>query len=924
MALHRTLCNNVETKQLPFPLNSVNPVPKSWLLFQLLITFLLILSQESQAAITNNDKVTTGIGAIIDANSRAGKEVKTAMGIAVQNFNTMSEHYNLSLQFRDSGRDPLLSANAATELIEKNKVKVIVGMETWEEAALVADIGSRAEVVVLSFAAPAMSPPLASHRWPFLIRMANHDSAQMKCIADLASSYDWRKVIVIYEDDAYGGDNDKLTLLSKALQNVSSEIEYCLVLPPFSLLSDPKSAIQEELIQVLDTQSRVFIVLQSSLSMTAHLFREAKKMGLMGRDTAWLVTDTVTSILDSVNSSVISSMEGVLGIKNYYDDSTSSYEKFYAQFRESLRFEYPEEDDFYPGIHALRAYDSIRIISQALENMNGDTSSPKMLLKNISLSDFTGLSGDMRFKAGELSSTPILRIVNVVGKKYKELDFWNPNYSGESAKNLSVRVIWPGDLFGRVPKGWVMPTNAKPMKIGVPNRTSFDKFVKFESIDNKPVGFCIDLFNMVLEKLDYALPHEFVEHEYDSSYDDLIYKVYDKTYDAAVGDITIIAERTKYVDFTQPYTESGLSMIILAKHEDTAWLFMKPFASDMWVVTGVIFIYTMLIIWFLEHRSNPEFRGPLKYQISTALWFTFSSLFFAHKEKIYTNFSRVVVIVWLFLVFILTSSYTASLSSLLTVNKLEPTADISVLLEKGLKVGCDNVSFVNNYLIKVLRFPSENIKTFNTESSYTSEFESNSIAAAFLEIPYEKLFIGQYCQNYTSSMAAYKFGGFGFAFQKGSPIVADFSKAILDLLEDGELKSLEDKWFAPSPECLTTVKNVEIESLTLNNFWGIYLISSLISTTCFILFLIHLLKNFRSLEEVYEANLTPSQKSFWKKTIRLARYFYFGEIEFPRAPTLAQAQNVDEWSSQRTEYYDTSSAISENLQASVPAEIEMH
>jgi ABC-type amino acid transport substrate-binding protein len=107
-----------------------------------------------------------------------------------------------------------------------------------------------------------------------------------------------------------------------------------------------------------------------------------------------------------------------------------------------------------------------------------------------------------------------------------------------------------------------------------------------------------------------------------------------QTYDAIVGDMTILAERSRNVSFTQPYTESGLSLIFPAENEDSAWLFMKPFSWEMWGATIGILIYTMIIIWFLEHHLNPESAGgPLKNQISTTMWFTFSSLFFVHSKS---------------------------------------------------------------------------------------------------------------------------------------------------------------------------------------------------------------------------------------------------------------------------------------------------
>jgi len=92
-------------------------------------------------------------------------------------------------------------------------------------------------------------------------------------------------------------------------------------------------------------------------------------------------------------------------------------------------------------------------------------------------------------------------------------------------------------------------------------------------------------------------------------------------FDGAVGDIAITTERTRMVDFTQPYIESGLVVVApVGKAESHALAFLAPFTPKMWCVTAVFFILVGAVVWILEHRVNDEFRGPPKKQVVTILW----------------------------------------------------------------------------------------------------------------------------------------------------------------------------------------------------------------------------------------------------------------------------------------------------------------
>ena len=89
-------------------------------------------------------------------------------------------------------------------------------------------------------------------------------------------------------------------------------------------------------------------------------------------------------------------------------------------------------------------------------------------------------------------------------------------------------------------------------------------------------------------------------------------------FDAAVGDITIVTDRTKIVDFTQPYTATGLVIVAPIQNSNLgAWVFLKPFTVEMWCATAASFVMIAVVVWILEHRVNDDFRGSPRRQLIT-------------------------------------------------------------------------------------------------------------------------------------------------------------------------------------------------------------------------------------------------------------------------------------------------------------------
>lgn len=98
-----------------------------------------------------------------------------------------------------------------------------------------------------------------------------------------------------------------------------------------------------------------------------------------------------------------------------------------------------------------------------------------------------------------------------------------------------------------------------------------------------------------------------------------------------MGDITILSNRSAYVDFTLTYSELGAGIVVKLDDNDP-WFFLKPLKADLWILSACFVFLTRFTVWLIEHRINEEFQGPPARQVGIALWFAFSTLVYAHSK----------------------------------------------------------------------------------------------------------------------------------------------------------------------------------------------------------------------------------------------------------------------------------------------------
>lgn len=130
-------------------------------------------------------------------------------------------------------------------------------------------------------------------------------------------------------------------------------------------------------------------------------------------------------------------------------------------------------------------------------------------------------------------------------------------------------------------------------------------------------------------------------------------------------------------------------------------------------------------------------------------------------SRVVGNLARFVMAVWIFVVLVLTINYTASLTSLYTVKKFEPTVtDLYDLLRNG-----DTVGYVRTYVHGILiqvGFDNSKLKAFTTMEEIDEAISNGGIAAVVDESPSMKIFIAKYCKKYKMLGPFFKTDGFAF------------------------------------------------------------------------------------------------------------------------------------------------------------------
>ncbi|WP_339845545.1 transporter substrate-binding domain-containing protein [uncultured Halopseudomonas sp.] len=217
-----------------------------------------------------------------------------------------------------------------------------------------------------------------------------------------------------------------------------------------------------------------------------------------------------------------------------------------------------------------------------------------------------------------------------------------------------------------------LPVNAQsdgaPLRVGI---TPVPPFVMTNAEGNWE-GISVDLWRSIAE--DMEQDYELVE----LSFDQLLEGVESGTVDIAVGALTMTADREERFDFTHPFYQTGLSIGVPHNPSGGLWqsfraLFSWQFASLIGSL-GLLLLFVGVLLWLVERRRNPEqFGGTTIEGIGSSFWWAAVTMTtVGYGDKAPTSLpGRLIALVWMFAGLIMVASFTAAITSSLTVSNLQ-------------------------------------------------------------------------------------------------------------------------------------------------------------------------------------------------------------------------------------------------------------
>jgi ABC-type amino acid transport substrate-binding protein len=319
--------------------------------------------------------------------------------------------------------------------------------------------------------------------------------------------------------------------------------------------------------------------------------------------------------------------------------------------------------------------------------------------------------------------------------------------------------------------------------------------------NGKLMGFSIDLWEAVAKEAGFQFETTNVE-----TVPQMLDALKNRQADVAIAAISITAERHAFMDFSQPYYDSGLQILVATNAQSGGGLganLARTFLS--WTtlkVVGILLLVMLVIshlVWWFERRQNAEMY-PEAYGAGVweSFWWTNSMMLAGGCEAKGPMGvpARLLAILWMVASIILIAYFTAVVTTEMTVKSL--AGDISGPGDlTGLKVGTIAGSTAETWLTK----NKVKVSRYADVPSAAAALNSGELKAVVYDAPVLRYYLSKKIGSRLRLVGpTFEKQSYGIGLQQDSPLRLPINRALLALNERGFMEELQKKWFGSSSD----------------------------------------------------------------------------------------------------------------------------
>ena len=317
---------------------------------------------------------------------------------------------------------------------------------------------------------------------------------------------------------------------------------------------------------------------------------------------------------------------------------------------------------------------------------------------------------------------------------------------------------------------------------------------------NPPFTF---IENNKLKGVSYRLWKRIIKNETNTVYeyvqlplDSLLLGLKNGSVDIGISPLTITSKRSKFIDFSAPYfiAYSGAMTNYTSNFKRILEVTSTIFSLKFLKIIGYLFLiiaFFGFLVWLFERKENKEQFGDGLHGLLHGIWWsavTMTTVGYGDKTP-KTFGGRVISFLWMFIGIMLISTITASITSTLTIKKMEVSSE-EINSYKKSKIGTVSNSATERWLIDNFYY---NVKSYHSFDNMLDGLRKEEIDLVAYDEPvlrYE--IINDNVKEFELIKMKYNLSMYAFGFNKQlDPVKSQFiSTKLLETIESSQWKRL--------------------------------------------------------------------------------------------------------------------------------------